>query len=145
MTEAIPDIFKRHIGTWQGEYIKTNAKGHFLRSFKGTFTVMIEGITYRQVNDYEYADGSTLTLNFAGQFESGILRMESSSYDNFKAIAWDAGYNIIGFKVDKIQDGSLISFMEMINLVSDNYRVRSTQEFKDHQFVGTNFIEEIKV
>lgn len=31
--EKVPEIFKRHIGTWQGEYIKTDSRGHFLRSF----------------------------------------------------------------------------------------------------------------
>jgi hypothetical protein len=145
MSSPVPDIFKRHIGVWQGNYIKSDANGHFLRQFKGTFTVMIDGVIYRQRNDYQYEDGTNLTLHFEGIFEDGILKMQSSSYDEFKAFAWDSGYNTIGFRVDKKQEGDLITFMETIHLLTDNYRVRSTQEFKNNQFVGINFIEETKL
>ncbi|MBE9122327.1 hypothetical protein IQ269_16335 [Tychonema sp. LEGE 07199] len=47
--EKVPEIFTRHIGTWQGEYIKTDTRGQFSRSFFGNFTVTIEGSHYRQV------------------------------------------------------------------------------------------------
>jgi hypothetical protein len=36
--EQVPEIFTRHIGTWKGEYIKTDKHGHFSRSFVGSFT-----------------------------------------------------------------------------------------------------------
>ncbi len=144
MTDFVPAIFKRHIGSWQGEYIKTNAQGHFIRSFKGTFTIHIEGTIYRQVNYYEYADGSDLTLQFEGQFEAKILKLNSSNYEEFFAFAWDAGHDTIGFKVNKKQDNSLITYMETIYLINDHYRVRTTQEFKDQQFIGVNLIEEVK-
>ncbi|NJO39683.1 MAG: hypothetical protein HC865_03065 [Cyanobacteria bacterium RU_5_0] len=141
----MPEIFKRHIGTWQGEYIKTDSRGHFLRSFLGTFTVLIEGTTYRQVNHYEYPDGTRLQLNFVGEFEDGILKMSSTSYSDFSAIAWDAGQDTIGFRVRKTQDGALIVFIETITLLDPDHRVRSTQSFKDGIFDGISFIEEVRL
>jgi|GEM_PF-1707837 len=54
--EQVPEIFTRHIGTWKGEYIKTDQQGHFSRSFVGSFTIAIAGNQYQQVNKYEYAD-----------------------------------------------------------------------------------------
>ena len=72
--EKVPEIFTRHIGTWQGEYIKTDNRGQFSRSFFGNFTITIEGSHYRQVNNYQYSDGSRLQLNFQGELENQILK-----------------------------------------------------------------------
>lgn len=141
----VPEIFERHVGTWQGEYIKTDVRGHFLRSFSGTFTIAIDGITYRQVNRYEYADGSRLQLDFAGVFEAGILKLSSSSYPDFTAIAWDAGQETVGFRATKTQDGAIIQFVETMTLLAPDHRVRSTQAFKNGIFDGISFIEETRL
>lgn len=143
--EQVPEIFIRHIGSWQGEYIKTDKHGHFSRSFVGIFTIAIDGIHYQQVNNYEYADGSKLQLNFKGHFEDRILKLSSSSYSDFSAIAWDAGQDIVCFRANKTQDDGLITFMETMTLLDENHRVRSTQAFKDGIFVGISFIEEIRL
>ena len=143
--EAIIELFKRHVGTWKGEYIKTDVKGHFWRSFLGTFTIAIEGNIYRQVNRYEYPDGTQVELNFEGKFEGGILKMSSGSYSDFQVIAWDAGQETIGFRATKTQDGDLITFIETISLLTPERRVRSTQAFKNGIFDGISFIEEIRL
>mgnify|MGYP005844952359 CR=1 FL=1 len=142
--DQVPEIFLQHQGIWQGEYIKTDSSGHFSHSFTGTFTVEINGIEYQQKNYYEYADGTSLTLNFSGQFSGGILTLFSSNYAEFSAIAWDAGQGLIGFNLHKVQDGNMIKFFETINLLSPNYRVRSTQAFKNGKFDGISFIEETR-
>lgn len=142
---TVPEIFKRHVGTWQGEYIKTDVKGHFLRSFVGSFTIEIAGNNYRQINRYKNPDGTEVELNFAGKFKNGILQMSSSSYSDFQAIAWDAGQETIGFRATKIQDGDVINFVETINLLAPDRRVRSTQAFKNGLFDGISFIEEIRL
>jgi hypothetical protein len=143
--ELVPEIFTHHIGTWQGEYIKTDKRGHFSRSFVGNFTIAIAGNQYRQVNKYEYTDGSRLQLDFEGQFENQILNLFSSSYSDFSAIAWDAGQGLICFRVTKTQDDALITFMETMTLLNEKHRVRSTQAFKNGIFDGISFIEEMRV
>ncbi|MDZ7951041.1 DUF3598 family protein [Nostoc sp. DedQUE09] len=143
--EKVPEIFTRHIGTWKGEFIKTDKRGHFSRSFFGTFTILIEGSQYRQVNNYEYSDGSRLQLNFEGYFEDRIVKFVSSSYSDFSAIAWDAGQDTICFRITKTQDNALITFIETMTLLDENHRVRSTQAFKDGIFDGISFIEEIRL
>ncbi|ACK67908.1 hypothetical protein PCC8801_3967 [Rippkaea orientalis PCC 8801] len=143
-TNHVPEIFTHHIGTWKGEYIKTDTKGHFSRSFWGSFTFNIEGINYDQVNYYEYADGGNLTLHFSGTFHEGILSMKSISYDDFSATAWDSGENTIIFRAEKTQNNDKILFLEMINLITPTHRVRCTQAFKNGVFDGVSFIEETK-
>ena len=66
--EKVPEIFTRYLGTWKGEFIKTDTRGHFFRSFLSTVSLWIEGSHYRQVNNYEYSDGSRIQLNFQGEF-----------------------------------------------------------------------------
>jgi hypothetical protein len=141
----VPEIFLRHTGTWQGEYIKTDTHGQFLRSFFGTFTINISGDHYQQVNRYRYTDGSQLELHFAGEFRQGILYMTSTSYSDFRAIAWDAGQDTICFKSTKTHDGALITFIETITLLSSNQRVRSTHALRDEMFDGISFIEEVRL
>ena len=143
--QIVPEIFKRHIGTWKGEYIKTDTKGHFQSSFLGTFTIEIQGTTYQQVNQYEFPDGKQVTLNFEGEFINGILTLNSTSYFDFQAIAWDSGENTIAFRANKTQHGKLITFIETVNLLAQNHRVRSTQVFKDGVFNGISFIEETRL
>ena len=143
--EKVPEIFTRHLGTWKGEYIKTDTRGHFSRSFFGNFTISIEGSHYQQVNNYEYSDGSRLQLNFEGEFENRILKLYSSSYSDFQAIAWDAGQEVICFRGIKTQDDARITFVETMTLLAENHRVRSTQAFKDGVFDGISFIEEMRI
>jgi hypothetical protein len=143
--EKVPEIFIRQIGTWKGEFIKTDTRGHFFRSFLCTITIAIEGSHHRHVNNYEYSDGSRLQLNFQGEYENRILKLCSSSYPDFSGVAWDAGQDIICFRSTKTEGNALITFVETITLVSDNHRVRSTQIFKDGLFDSTAFIEERRI
>lgn len=143
--EKVPEIFQYHVGTWKGEYIKTDSCGHFLRSFLGTFAVAIEGTAYHQVNSYEYPDGTQLQLDFEGGFEGGVLKLSSSSYSDFSAIGWDAGHGTIGFRATKTQDNAIVTFIETITLIDRDRRVRSTQSFKDGIFDGISFIEEVRL
>lgn len=143
--QQVPEIFLRHVGTWQGEYFKTDTRGQFLRSFIGTFTIAIAGTTYRQVNRYQYPDGSRLELHFAGEFVNGMLQMTSTSYSDFSAIAWDAGQETLCFRATKTQDGAVITFMETMTLLSPDHRVRSTHALRDGAFDGISFIEETRL
>ena len=143
--EKVPEIFTRHIGTWQGEFIKTDTRGHFDRSFFANFTIWIQGNQYHQVNNYEYSDGSRLQLKFQGEFEERILKLSSGSYSDFSATAWDAGQDTMCYRSNKTQDNTLITFVEIITLVDENYRVRSTQVFKNGFFDGLSFIEETRL
>jgi hypothetical protein len=143
--QHVPEIFERHMGTWQGEYIKTDTRGHFLRSFFGTFAIAITGTTYRQTNCYRYPDGNQLELHFTGEFVNGILHMTSTSYSDFAAIAWDAGQETICFQATKTQDEAVITFMETMTLLGPDRRVRSTHALRDGMFDGISFIEEVRL
>ncbi|MBE9122328.1 hypothetical protein IQ269_16340 [Tychonema sp. LEGE 07199] len=73
------------------------------------------------------------------------MKLSSSSYSDFAAIAWDAGQETVCFRATKTQDSALITFVETMTLLSENQRVRSTQAFKNSIFDGISFIEEMRL
>ena len=74
-----------------------------------------------------------------------MLKLFSSSYPDFSAVAWDAGQDIICYRSTKSEDNALITLAETITLLADNHRVRSTQIFKDGIFDSIAFIEEMRI
>jgi hypothetical protein len=142
-TFGVPEIFRLRTGTWEGTYIKVNAQGDRLLDFQGTFSSIIDGSSFKQTNDYVFADGATKHLEFEGSFADGILTLDSPSYSEFWGKAWDGGGCVL-FDCMKQQDGSLIRYFETIVYTGTTTRVRTTQEFANSNFVGVNFIQEIR-
>ncbi|MDJ0729798.1 MAG: hypothetical protein QNJ33_07370 [Crocosphaera sp.] len=140
----IPEIFKRHIGVWQGTAIKVSSKGELERTFHGTFAVSIEGSDYYQENTYTLADGNTRKLRFKGHFENGFLILSSSDYPEFSGKAWDGGEETIMFRSSKIENGKHYIYVETMTLTNSNTRVRSSQIFQDGVFNGISYIEETR-
>ena len=138
---GVPELFTQRAGKWTGIYRKLDAEGKYLRDFKGVFASTIDGADFHQTNDYVYPDGKEVHLEFTGKFDNGILYMDSPSYKDFSALAWDGGGCIL-FDCRKTQEDKEIWFFETIVYYQENRRVRTTQEFQDGNFVGINFIQE---
>ncbi len=141
----IPEIFRRHIGVWQGKAIKVNPQGELQRTFNGTFSVSITDGNYHQENTYTFPDGKIRTLRFEGYFDkNGILILSSSDYPEFTATAWDAGNETIIFRSSKIENGKRYMYLETMTITAPNSRVRSTQIFQEGIFDGITYIEETR-
>jgi hypothetical protein len=140
----VPEIFKRHIGVWQGTAIKVSSQGELQGSFDGIFAVSIEGCDYHQENTYTLANGSIRTLRFEGHFKNGVLILSSSDYPEFAATAWDVGNDTILFRSSKIENGKSYMYIETMTLTDPNFRVRSTQIFQEEVFDGITYIEETR-
>ncbi len=139
---GVPELFKRRAGNWGGTYIKVDAAGNCLKRFQGTFASVIQGAKFSQVNDYIFEHGETTHLEFEGQFDNGVLILDSPSYEVFEGIAWDGGGCILFDCIKPSTTGQKIRYFETIMYTSNTSRVRTTQEFLDDQFVGVNFIQE---
>lgn len=124
-------VFPKHIGVWQGDWLRLDANGQELARFTATLTKKIVDNQWIQTNTYNYADGSTVTNNFIGTvIGSGIVDITGtdSPFSNFKAIASEHGDNIIIFNVWDKATNTLIG-TETINLVRPDYCVRTSQGF----------------
>lgn len=141
----VPEVFKHHVGSWKGELIQIGTYGQLLCRSSCVCMIAIDGIEYRQINHYEYADGRRLQLDFTGVFEGETLKLFSSSYSNFSAIVRDTGQETLGFQATATQDNAIVQFVETITLLDPDHRVRSTQTFKNGIFDGISFIRETRL
>lgn len=142
--QDIPEIFRKHLGTWAGTALKVSPEGKLERTFNGVFAISIEGNKYHQENTYTLPDGNTRTLKFEGHFEQGVLILNSSSYPEFTATAWDGGNDTIIFRSSKIENDKRYMSVETMTLINSNSRVRSSQIFREGVFDGITYIEETR-
>lgn len=138
--EPIPDseikiqdfrVFPKHVGVWQGNWLRLDADGQEIARFTATLTKRIVDNQWVQSNTYNYGDGITVTDNYVGTaVKAGVVAITSvdSSFSHFKAIAEEHGENLIIFNVWDQASGVLIG-VETINLVRSDYCVRTSQGF----------------
>lgn len=124
-------VFPKHVGVWQGNWLRLDADGQELARFTATLTKRIVDNQWVQANAYNYADGSSVTHNFVGTIVgAGVIEIAGtdSPFSNFKAIAEEHGENLIIFNVWDKGSGALIG-TETIQLVRPDYCVRTSQGF----------------
>jgi len=124
-------VFPKHIGLWQGNWLRLDANGQELARFTATLTKRIVDNQWVQTNTYHYADGTTVTHNFVGTaLKEGVVEITGgdAAFGNFRAIAEEHGENLILFNVSDKASGAVIG-LETINLVRPDYCVRTSQGF----------------
>src|SRR6476469_9621897 len=83
-------VFPKHVGVWDGNWLRLDANGQEIARFTSTLTKRIVDNQWVQSNTYNYADGTTVTQNYVGiATKEGVVDITSvdSSFSNFKAIA----------------------------------------------------------
>lgn len=140
-------VFPKHVGVWEGNWIRLDADSKEIERFRGIVTKKIVNNQWIQTNTYEYADGRSVTQNFVGLVAGkGTVEIESSQppFSNYTAIAEEFGENLIIFRVWDKATGVLIG-VETINLYDDNTSVRTSQGFTtEGKFRGGMVITESK-
>ncbi|MBW4522621.1 MAG: DUF3598 family protein [Scytolyngbya sp. HA4215-MV1] len=124
-------VFPKHVGVWQGNWLRLDANGQEIARFTATLTKRIVDNQWVQANTYHYADGTTVTHHFVGiAVARGVIEITGSdaSFANFHSIAEEHGENLVLFKVQDKTSGALIG-LETINLVRPDYCVRTSQGF----------------
>lgn len=124
-------VLPRHVGVWQGHWLRMNASGQELAQFTATLTKRIVDNEWRQSNAYQYADGTTATHHYVGRpIADGVVELfaEDETFSKFQLIAEEHDDALLLFKVIDRDSGALIG-LETINLVHPDYCVRTTQGF----------------
>lgn len=124
-------VFPKHVGVWEGNWLRLDANGQEIARFTATLTKRIVDNQWVQSNEYHYADGTTVTHHYVGTaIAEGVVDLTSvdSSFSGFNAIAEEHGENLIIFNVSDKASGALIG-LETINLVRPDYCVRTSQGF----------------
>lgn len=142
------EVFPKHVGVWEGNWIRLDADSKEIERFTGVVTKKIVNNQWIQTNTYQFADGRSVTQNFVGLVAGkGTVKIESSEppFCNYTAIAEEFGENLVIFRIwDKAT--SVLIGVETINLYDDNTCVRTSQGFTaEGKFRGGMVITERKI
>jgi len=142
------NVFPKHVGVWEGNWIRLDANGKELERFTGVLEKKIVDNQWVQTNTYQFADGRSVTQNFVGLVaDESIIKLESSDppFCNYTLIAEEHGDSLIIFRVWDKATGVLLG-LETINLSDDNTCVRTSQGFTaEGKFRGVMVITEHRV
>lgn len=141
-------VLPRFVGIWEGEWTRLDQHGNQLELFTSVLYQKIVNNEWVQTNHNKYPDGKIVNINFFGKaVGEGKVLFESPDYPycNFQMLVEEYGDNIIIINVsDKIAGFPLA--IETINLISDNQRIRTLQQFQppDGKFCGFMVVVEHK-
>jgi hypothetical protein len=141
-------IFPKHVGIWEGVWIRLDADAKEIERFTGVVTKKIVDNQWVQTNTYQFADGRIVTQNFVGVVAGkDAIKIESSEppFCNYTTLAEEYGENLIIFRIwDKAT--SVLLGVETINLSDDNTCIRTSQGFTaEGKFRGGMTIVEHRV
>lgn len=141
-------VFPKHIGVWEGEWIRLDANSQEIERFRGVLNKKIQNNQWLQTNTYQFADGRSVTQEFIGTVAGeGIIKIESSElpFCNYKLIGEEHGDSLIIFRIWDKATGVLLG-LETINLYDENTCVRTSQGFTpEGKFKGVMVITESRV
>ncbi len=142
------EVFPKHVGVWEGNWIRLDADSKEIERFRGVVTKKIVNNQWIQTNTYQYADGRSVTQNFVGLVAGkGTVKIESSEppFCNYTAIAEEFGENLVIFRIwDKAT--SVLIGVETINLYDEDTCVRTSQGFTaEGKFRGGMVITEHRI
>lgn len=140
-------VFPKHVGVWQGDWIRLDRNAQETMRFTGLLTQRIIGNQWIQTNEHEFPDGKKVTQSFVGRvIGTGRVTIESADppFFNYLMTAQEMG-DLLVFDIRDKATGNLIA-TETINLVQQNHRIRTTQSFSiEGTFQGVMLIIEHRV
>jgi len=141
-------IFSKHVGVWEGIWVRLDANAKEIEQFTGIVTKKIVDNQWVQTNTYQFADGRSVTQNFVGVVAGkGAIKIESSEppFCNYTTLAEEYSTNLIIFRIWDKATGVLLG-VETINLIDDNTCIRTSQGFSaEGKFRGGMMITERRI
>ena len=124
-------VFPKHVGVWQGDWIRIDHNAQETTRFTGLLTQQIIDNQWIQTNEHEFPDGKKVTQNFVGRvIGAGRVAIESSDppFFNYSMIAQEVADHLLVFDICNKATGKILA-TETINLVQPDQRIRTTQSF----------------
>ncbi len=142
------EIFPKHVGVWEGNWIRLDAEGKEIERFTGIVTKNIVDNQWIQTNTYQFADGRSVTYNFIGRVVGDrTVKLEGCEppFGNYIMIAEEYKDNLVIFRMWDKATGVPIT-IETISLSDDNTCIRTLQGFTPQgAFKGFTVIAERKI
>ena len=150
----VPQAFLRNCGLWEGAARRINLAGEQVDEHLVRVKIDIDGAKYVQTNTVRLGSPQEVTASYFGEFVQGTLifpltdevyTLGGEKATEFSGMAWAVMDDLIVYRGSRRLQGTKTYYNEMITLVDDRHRVRTTQFFEDGVYKLVTMIDEFRV
>ncbi len=150
----VPQAFLRNQGTWEGEAQRINLTGEKIDQHRVQVKIKIDGAQYEQTNTVRISTPRQVSATYYGNFIEGTLAfpltdevytLGGEKATEFSGVAWAVTDDCIVYRGSRRLQGTKTFYNEIITLVDENHRVRTTQFFEDNVYKLVTMIDEVRV
>lgn len=150
----VPFAFLYNCGTWEGTAKRVNRAGELIDEHLVRVKIEVEGSSYVQTNTVRINTPREVTAQYFGNFTEGklvfpltdeVYTLGGEKASGFSGIAWAVTDDLIVYRGSRTIQGCKTYYNELIALVDQDHRVRTTQVYEDGVYNLVTMIEETKV
>lgn len=150
----VPLAFLRNCATWEGTARRISATGELIDTDIVRVKIEIDGSNYVQTNTVRINTPNEVTAKYHGNFSEGklvfpltdeVYTLGGEKASAFSGIAWAITDDLIVYRGSRTLRGIKTFYNELIALVDNDHRVRTTQLYEDGVYKLVTMIQESKV
>jgi hypothetical protein len=150
----VPLAFLRNCGTWEGTARRIDDGGKLIDEHLVRVEIEITKNQYVQTNTVRINTPREVTAKYYGDFQDyklvfpltdEVYTLGGEKATGFSGIAWTITDDMIVYRGSRTVQGCKTYYNELITLIDNNHRVRTTQLFEDGVYKLVTMIEETKV
>jgi len=148
---GVPLVFHRNCALWEGIARRITSDGHCVDTDRVRVRIAIEAKTYTQTNTVRIGTPAEIVAQYNGYFLGGklvfpftdeVYTLAGEKATAFSGIAWPISDQVIVYCGSRTLRGIRTHYNEIITLVSDDQRVRTTQLYENGIYRHVTMIEE---
>lgn len=148
---GVPLVFHRNCALWEGIARRITTEGHCVDTDRVRVRIVIEANNYVQTNTVRIGTSSEVVAQYHGHFLDGklvfpltdeVYTLAGEKATAFSGIAWPISDQVIVYCGSRTLRGVRTHYNEIITLVSDDQRVRTTQLYENGVYRHVTMIEE---
>ena len=151
---GVPVVFEKNCGTWEGNAMRIDTEGKLIDTDLVRVKIVINGTNYVQTNTVRIETPQEISANYYGNFIENklvfpltdeVYTLAGESATAFSGIAWAVNNYIILYCGTRTLKGVKTHYNEIITIVNDNHRVRTTQLYEEGVYKHVTAINETRI
>ena len=148
---GVPLVFRRHCALWEGTARRIDSEGRCVDRDRVRVEIAINNDQYLQTNTVRIDTPGEIVAQYHGHFIDGrlvfpltdeVVTLAGEKATAFSGIAWPVSDHVMLYSGSRNLRGVLTHYHEVITLVSDDHRVRTTQLYEQGEYRHVTMIEE---
>ncbi|MGL5795124.1 MAG: hypothetical protein ACRC06_12130 [Waterburya sp.] len=149
----VPVAFLRNCGTWEGTARRVNQTGQLIDEHLVRVKIEVDKTQYVQTNTVRIDTPREVTAQYYGSFQENklvfpltdeVYTLGGEKATGFSGIAWAITDDMIVYRGSRTVQGCKTYYNELITLINQEHRIRTTQLFEDGEYKLVTMIEETK-